>query len=80
MTEIANAIGGACSGIQPGYAGSLSSRKLARHIGGAVHGLGHDGFNIHAEGRLRNDKGNMLRQDVVSKVLRVTLNEGRTTV
>ena len=49
-------------------------------MGEAVHGLGHVGFNIDAEGRLRNDGGNTRRQNVVSKVVRVTLNVGRTTI
>ena len=52
----------------------------ARHVGGAVHGLGHVCFNIYAEGRLRNDGDNARRQNVVSNEVRVTLNEGRTTI
>ena len=38
------------------------------------------GYNNDVEGRLRNDRGNKRRQSVVSRVVRVTFNEGRTTI
>ena len=69
--HVAAAISRACPRITPGFAGGLAPHNVARHAAHAARTLGHEDFNVDAEGALR-DANDELATSRAAEYLRET--------